>query len=109
MKKQDDIEKLNSQIQSILDVQNNMDIDHREVIIDRKYAYDSIGDTKKVQSIEDIENTNSSSNVENTKKIVVNSNSLNNTSDYKKIIIIILVFFMIFFLLLVFFKNFGII
>lgn len=51
MSKNKDIDKLNRQINDLL---GEEDPTH-EVIIDRRYAYDDIGDTKKINKLDDIE------------------------------------------------------
>ena len=89
MNKQDDIKKIDSQIQSILDSAND---DYHEVIVDRKYAYDSIGDTKKVKAIKDIENMDTKSDSQDTKKVKVvssiNDNVEKSKPDYIYIIVV---------------------
>ena len=53
----DSIDKINEQIDSLLNEGKHVskDDDSHEVIVDRKYEYDDIGSTKKLDTIEDIE------------------------------------------------------
>ena len=49
----DNISKINEQIKNIYAM--GEEDSSREVIIDRKYAYDNIGDTKRIDSIDEID------------------------------------------------------
>ena len=53
----DSIDKINEQIDSLLNEGKHVskDDDSHEVIVDRKYEYDDIGSTKKIDSIEEID------------------------------------------------------
>lgn len=74
-KSNDNINKIDEQIQSLIDeekeIYEDKSLDEHEVIIDRKYEYDnsseSVGDTKKIDVIDDIEVNNIED--ENTKKL----------------------------------------
>ena len=57
MNNKDDIEKLNKQIDSLLNKEREED-NSRQVIIDRQYAYDDTeGNTKRLDTIKDIKIT----------------------------------------------------
>lgn len=53
----DSIDKINEQIENLLNEGKNNDKenDSHEVIVDKKYEYDDIGSTKKIDSIEEID------------------------------------------------------
>lgn len=48
------IDKINKQINDIFKMGDDEDNSSRQVIVDRLYSYDDLGDTKRIDSIKDI-------------------------------------------------------
>ena len=48
------IDKINNQINDIFKMGDDEDNSSRQVIVDRLYSYDDLGDTKRIDSIKDI-------------------------------------------------------
>ena len=49
-----DIDKINKQINDIFKMGDEDDNSSRQVIVDRLYSYDDLGDTKRIDSLKDI-------------------------------------------------------
>lgn len=49
-----DIDKINKQINDIFKMGDEEENSSRQVIVDRLYSYDDLGDTKRIDSLKDI-------------------------------------------------------
>ena len=49
-----DIDKINKQINDIFKMGEEEENSSRQVIVDRLYSYDDLGDTKRIDSLKDI-------------------------------------------------------